>query len=157
MKIFLLLDSSISYRAAPLLSIIVVNEVQCWPMGNSMVYHWRIFHVIMSTSREEIHTLALASLSAALWRMFRIKRSLHLHYLVTELLVSSPVGLLAFNWTIIYVTTSSTIEHLAAFYLLPITQATVWMVANSHLRHIFDFLVFLVQAGWSKGCASWNI
>ena len=70
-----------------------------------------------------------------------IKRSLHLHYFVTELPVCFPVGLLTFNGTIIGTTTSTTIEHLAALHLL-IRPTTTSIVAPSHLRNIFDVLVY---------------
>lgn len=81
-----------------------------------------------------------------LWLMFGFKGDFLLYYEVTDTPVPFPVFLLALNGTVVCLTTTSAIEHFAAFYL-PARLAAVQVVAQSHLLHALDLFVFLLQAG----------
>ena len=76
--------------------------------------------------------------------LFEIKCSLLLRQSLTFLLVYSPVGLLAFNGTVVCLTTSGAAEHLAAFRDL-IRPTAARVETPAHLFHRLDFFVCLVQ------------
>ena len=73
-----------------------------------------------------------------------IRRFRQCKYSITGALMLLPVGLLAFNRTVVCFATSGAREHLAALYS-PAGAGSV--EAQSHLWYVLDLFVLLIQAG----------